>query len=143
MILDPGPKIVKVPLALQLGIILSLVLIALLIGACQAVDTTPTDTQPLQANAGQDIQVKVGEAPSFDGCSSTGPVANYRWTIVEAPEGMLEYDGKIIREIDPGCAFTLEASMLAEEVGLWEIELEVRDESGDTSTDRVNVEVVP
>lgn len=133
----------KTPSLQQIGIILSLVLIVLLFGACQAVATTPAETQPLQANAGQDIQVKVGEAPRFDGCSSTGAIANYKWTIAKAPEGMSEYDGKVIREIDASCAFTLEASMLVEEVGLWEIELEVRDESGNATTDSMNVEVVP
>lgn len=98
---------------------------------------------PLQANAGTDFSVTVGEAPMFDGCASTGEIANYKWTIVSAPDKMSQDAGKVIREVDANCSFTLGAAMGVDEVGPWVIELEVRDAGGNTSTDEVQVEVGP
>lgn len=97
----------------------------------------------LQANAGTDFSVTVGEAPMFDGCASTGEIANYKWTIVSAPDKMSQDAGKVIREVDANCSFTLGAAMGVDEVGPWVIELEVRDAGGNTSTDEVQVEVGP
>lgn len=97
--------------------------------------------EPLEADAGADIFVLVGEHPTFDGCFSEGDIANYMWTIVSAPDEMQQDVGKVIRERDTGCSFTLDAEMGLEEVGEWVIELEVRDAEGNTSTDRVTVEV--
>ncbi len=98
---------------------------------------------PLQANAGDDFSVQVGQPPTFDGCASTGQISNYKWTIVSAPDQVSEDVGKVIREVDANCSFTLEAMMGVDEVGEWVIELEVRDGQGNTSTDTVRVEVVP
>ena len=98
---------------------------------------------PLQANAGQDFTVKVGQPPTFDGCASTGEIANYKWTITGAPEQMASDAGKIIREVDANCSFRLEANMGVDEAGDWTIELEVRDSGGNTSTDTVQVKVEP
>jgi hypothetical protein len=98
---------------------------------------------PLQANTGEDFTVKVGEPPTFDGCASTGEIVNYQWTIISAPEKMAGDASKVIREIDRNCSFTLEAEMGVDEVGQWVIELEVRDGSGNTNTDTVQVEVTP
>ena len=94
---------------------------------------------PFEANAGEDFTVDVGASPTFDGCASIGEIVNYKWVIIKAPENMSEYDGKVIREIDPNCSFTLEASMLADEAGEWEIELEITGANGNTSTDTVMV----
>jgi hypothetical protein len=98
---------------------------------------------PLQANAGTDFSVTIGESPTFDGCASTGEIANYKWTIVSAPDAMSDDAGKVIREVDANCSFTLGAAMGVDEVGPWVIELEVRDADGNTSTDQVQVEVGP
>jgi hypothetical protein len=98
---------------------------------------------PLQANAGTDFSVNIGESPTFDGCASTGEVANYKWTIVSAPDKMSDDAGKVIREVDANCSFTLGAAMGVDEVGPWVIELEVRDAGGNTNTDQVQVEVGP
>ena len=103
--------------------------------ACQGSD------QPLQANAGDDFSVKVGEAPNFDGCASTGDMINYKWTIISAPDPMASDEGKVIREVDGNCSFTLESQMGLDEVGEWLIELEVQDENGQSSTDTVQVQV--
>lgn len=99
------------------------------------------DADPLTANAGDDFSVKMGEQPRFDGCASTGNIVNYKWTIVSAPDEMSEDAGKEIREIEPNCAFTLDAQMGVDEVGTWEIQLEIEDEAGNTAVDTVNVTV--
>ncbi len=104
--------------------------------ACQLVT-------PFEANAGEDFTVQVGASPTFDGCASVGEIVNYKWTIIKAPDGMADYDGKIIREIDANCSFILEASMLADEAGEWAIELEVSTASRNRSTDMVMVTVEP
>ncbi|HEX9921529.1 MAG TPA: hypothetical protein VGD99_02605 [Anaerolineae bacterium] len=98
---------------------------------------------PLQANAGTNFSINVGESPTFDGCASTGEIANYKWTIVSAPDMMSDDAGKVIREVDANCSFALGAAMGVDEVGPWLIELEVRGAEGNTSTDQVQVEVGP
>ena len=95
----------------------------------------------LTADAGDDFEIQVGESPTFDGCSSAGEIDNYKWTIIEAPPAMVEDSGKIIREVDPNCSFTLEAEMGLKEMGAWIIELEVSDSVGEKATDRVTVTV--
>jgi hypothetical protein len=95
----------------------------------------------LTADAGDDFTVKMGEQPHFDGCASTGNIVNYKWTIISAPEKMSQDAGKVIREIEPDCAFTLDTQMGVDEVGPWEIQLEVEDEAGNTAVDAVNVTV--
>lgn len=97
----------------------------------------------LMASAGADFSVKMGEAPTFDGCGSTGRIVNYKWTITGAPSAMAKDTGKVIREVDASCRFTLESAMGIQEEGVWTVELEVRDASGSTSTDTVMVTVTP
>jgi hypothetical protein len=97
----------------------------------------------LRANAGQDFSVAVGQEPTFNGCTSTGEIANYKWTIVRAAGAQAVDTGKVIREVDPNCSFTLGEAMGVDEVGDWVIELEVRDAVGNNSTDRVTVAVGP
>lgn len=106
-----------------------------LLAACQS-------SAPVQADAGEDFAIKVGGSPIFNGCASTGDVVNYHWKILEAPATMPEDAGKVIRETESNCSFTLEATMVVDEVGLWVIQLQVRDANGNTSTDTVTVEVV-
>ncbi|MDX1523632.1 MAG: hypothetical protein R3264_18535 [Anaerolineae bacterium] len=115
---------------------LLVVLGVIIFGACQS-------SEPLQANAGANFTVPMGAEPSFDGCASTGPIANYKWTILTAPGTMPDDAGKIIREVDANCSFTLDAAMGVDEVGEWVIELEVSDSRGNTSADTVQVEVTP
>jgi hypothetical protein len=97
--------------------------------------------EALTADAGDDFEIQVGESPTFDGCGSTGAIDNYKWTIIEAPPAMAEDTGKIIREIDANCSFTLDSAMGLKEMGAWIIELEVNDSGGHTATDRVTVTV--
>lgn len=102
-----------------------------------------SSSQPLTADAGADFSITVGQPPHFDGCASTGEIVNYKWTIRQAPATKPEDAGKVIREVDANCAFTLGAMMGVDEVGLWLVELEVRDQAGNTSTDTVQVDVQP
>lgn len=117
----------------QFGFILIVVLGLLLIGC--------GEDNPLKANAGEDFAIKVGESPTFDGCGSSGNIDNYRWTIIEAPPAMAEDNGKIIRDVDANCSFTLESAMGLKEVGEWVIELEVSNSVGRRDTNRVVVTV--
>jgi len=103
--------------------------------ACQSEPT-------LQADAGEDNSIEVGERPFFDGCASTGNIVNYKWTIITPSPNMPEDAGKVLREADTNCSFTLEATMGIDEVGRWVIELEVEDASGNKSTDEVTVNVI-
>lgn len=112
--------------------------LALVVIACQG----NSPSAALQANAGSDFSIKVGESPSFDGCTSTGDMINFRWKIISAPATKAGDAGKMIREVDEACSFTLPASMGPDEVGEWVIELEVQDSSGNSSTDTVTVTVV-
>ena len=112
-----------------------LLVTAVLLVACGGTDS-------LTADAGDDFSVKMGEQPHFDGCASTGNITNYKWTIVNAPQEMSEDVGKVIRETEPECAFTLDAQMGVDEVGVWEVQLEVQNDAGDTAVDTVNVTVM-
>jgi hypothetical protein len=131
------------------GIRFSVLILVLLstigVVACQPVAPPHprTDRIVLKAHAGEDFAIQVGESPTFDGCNSVGNITNYKWWITEAPENMAEYDGKVIREVDPNCSFTLTTSMLADDVGMWEIELMVSDAKNRISRDSVQVDVVP
>ena len=107
-----------------------------LLAACQGSGPAP------QANAGQDFSVVVGRPPTFDGCASSGDIVNYRWKIVGTPEQRAQDVDKVIREESVECMFTLEASMELNEVGDWDVELEVRDSGGRTDTDTVTVSVI-
>ena len=51
--------------------------------------------------------------------------------------------GKVIRDIELSCSFTLEAAMEVQEIGTWVVELTVSDAAGATSTDSVDIEVGP
>lgn len=113
-----------------------MVLALLAVGACGS-------GGGLKADAGPDISVGVGGSPTFDGYASEGEPTLYNWTIVEAPDEMAGDAGKVIQWNDPGCSFTLEASMLAQEVGTWVIDLTVIDEEGDSSSDTFAIEVTP
>ncbi len=93
------------------------------------------------AVAPQDFSVAVGEAPTFDGCESTGEIVNYAWTIRETPSNMDDDVNKPLREQEENCEFTLESNMIVDEIGTWVIELEVTDAEGTASTDTVRVEV--
>jgi hypothetical protein len=107
-----------------------------LLVACQGSSPAP------QANAGQDFSVMVGTPPTFDGCASSGDIVNYRWTIVDAPDQKAEDIDKVIRDESVECLFSLETLMEIEEVGDWEVELEVRDSGGRTDTDTVIVSII-
>ncbi|MCI0394552.1 MAG: hypothetical protein L0332_18335 [Chloroflexi bacterium] len=115
-------------------LIFGLVLLAVWLAGCGG-------SEPLAADAGPDITIAIGESPRFDGCASTGDIANYKWTIATAPAKMSGDAGKVIREVDANCSFTLEAAMGLDEVGEWVIQLEVRDDGGNTATDTVTVTV--
>ena len=93
------------------------------------------------AVAGDDFSIAVGEAPTFDGCESSGEIVNYAWTIRETPSDMEDDIDKAIRELDENCSFTLENTMVVDEIGTWVVELEVSDADGTTSTDTLRVEV--
>lgn len=95
----------------------------------------------LKANAGEDFAVTVGEAPEFDACASEGEIENYQWTILNAPTAQDEDEGKFIRETESNCKFTLEDTMVIEEVGEWIIQLQVRSADGKTATDTVTITV--
>lgn len=109
--------------------------------ALALVATSCSSGDSLAADAGDDFSVGVGESPSFDGCESSGEIANFSWTISEAPDGVADQVGKPIREVSAECSFVLDAAMVPEEVGEWTIELTVSDEAGATSTDSVVIEV--
>ena len=95
----------------------------------------------LTADAGEDFTVGVGDVPSFDGCGSSGEVANYQWTILEAPADMASDAGKVLRGVLSDCSFSLENSMVTDEVGSWTIELIVTDADGNSSSDTVRVDI--
>ena len=109
---------------------------ALVLVACGGGET------PLRADAGPDSTVSMNESPTLDGCDSTGDIVNYKWTIITAPQAMAQDAGKVIREVESNCSFTLEASMHIEELGEWVIELEVTDSNGNSDTDTVVLTVV-
>lgn len=102
---------------------------------------TPEDVAPISADAGDDFIVTVGDVPTFDACRSTGDIENYRWTVLTPPEAVAEDAGKIVREVESNCRFTLGDAMVIEEVGDWIILLEVR-RGTEIQTDTVTVTVI-
>ena len=109
--------------------------VSLLVGACQA-------DGAVQADAGADFSIRVGDFPTFYDCASEGEIQNYMWAVVEAPELMAGDVGKVIRETESSCSFTVDEAMNVQTVGTWVIELTVSDEAGTTSADMVAVEVM-
>lgn len=97
--------------------------------------------ESLDADAGADQTVSVGSSPTFDGCGSTGDIVNYEWVIVDAPPGVDEDEGKVLRETMSDCSFVIDASMEVDEVGPWVVELTVSDADGSTASDTVTVTV--
>ena len=95
----------------------------------------------LDADAGDDQTVSVGSSPTFDGCGSSGDIVNYAWVIVDAPPGVDEDEGKVLRETMSDCSFVIDASMEVDEVGPWVVELTVSDADGSTASDTVTVTV--
>lgn len=122
---------------------LLLVLMSLALVACDSEDeeSDTDDSAELTANAGEDFMVTVGDAPIFDACESTGDIDNFKWTILSAPEPVADDAGKVIREVETNCSFTLEDAMVLEEAGEWVIELEVQS-GDDTETDTVTITVM-
>ena len=121
----------------QLKILVTIGAVLVILAACQG------SSEPLQANAGTDFTVKVGEKPTFDGCVSTGNIENYKWMVVSAPGQMVQDSGKVICEVEPDCSFTLDSAMKPGEAGEWVLRLEVKDAQGNASTDEVIVSVEP
>jgi hypothetical protein len=121
--------------------IIVLALLLVLVVACGD-DGNDDSEATLEAEAGDGFTVSVGVAPTFDGCESTGNIDNYKWTILEAPPTKADDNGKVIREVESNCRFTLADTMVVDEMGDWLIELEVRDADGNTATDTVTVTVV-
>lgn len=112
-----------------------LVIVGLALGAC--------DGGSLNADAGPDVRVSVGEQVQFDGSGSTGDIVNCRWTVLEPPDKMAQDVGKVIRDSAFDCAFTLDEEMARQYIGKWLVELEVMDSAGNTDTDTMTIEVVP
>ncbi len=79
--------------------LIGLGLLALVIVACGS-------GPALNADAGTDFDVPMGEAPSFDGCASQGDIVDYGWTIVSTPGDMTADEGKALRATDSNCSFT-------------------------------------
>lgn len=121
--------------------IIFLGLVLMMLVACGD-DGDDESKESLKADAGDNFTVAVGAAPTFDGCESTGDIENYKWIVLEAPPTKADDAGKVIREVEGNCRFTLADTMAIEETGDWVIELEVRDSDGKTATDTVTVTVV-
>ena len=113
----------------------TLMIVGLALGACGG--------GSLNADAGSDMRVSVGEQIRFDASRSTGDIVNCKWTVLEPPEEMAQDVGKIIRDSAFDCAFTLDEEMARQYIGEWLIELEVTDGAGNTETDTMTVEVIP
>ena len=95
------------------------------------------DGGSISSDAGPDFAVSVGEAPLFDGCESSGDISNYEWTIIEAPEGQPDSDGKPLRTEMFDCSFELENTMVLADVGDWTIELTVSNDDVEASDEVV------
>jgi hypothetical protein len=111
-----------------------LLLVVLVAAACSGGNV-------LNADAGGDFTLAVGDVPSFNGCDSSGEIANYQWIIREAPAGMASDEGKVLRGVLTECSFSLENTMVIGEVGSWTIELIVTDADGNSSADTVQVDI--
>ena len=130
----PTTKATRTPRA-RLGLVVALLAgFGLLAAACGG-------SAALEADAGADFQVDVGEAPTFDGCESSGDIDNYQWVIIDAPEAVADDVDKALRDTMDDCTFTVESAMVAEEAGEWTVELTVTDSEGVESSDEVTVTV--
>jgi len=93
----------------------------------------------LEADAGQDFSVSVGESPEFNGCDSAGDIERYEWIIRDAPASGAAAIGTTL-SANTTCTHTVDA-MSVNDVGTWTVELIVADADGQTSIDQVQVTV--
>lgn len=119
------------------GVVVTLLLVA----ACVLAEPVP----PV-AEAGDTITVSAGADLRLDASGSFDPdggtIVRYRWTIVGAPADRAERLGEVLADgSDP--VVVLEAPFGPQDVGRWELELEVTDETGHRATDTIFVEVEP
>ena len=93
----------------------------------------------LEADAGPDFSVAVGESPEFNGCDSAGDIQRYEWTITDAPAASTSAIGMTL-SADGGCSHIVD-SMDVDDLGVWTIELVVTDSEGTSATDQVMISV--
>ncbi len=91
------------------------------------------------ANAGGDTVVVVGQPAQLDGTGSSDPDGDdltYAWSFVSVPDGALENDASIEDATSATTQFTPNT------IGQYELNLEVTDAGGRSSSDTVTIEVV-
>ncbi len=100
---------------------------------------------PPVAEAGDEITVVPGEPVLLDASGSFDPdggrLVRFTWTIVGTPAGREGRLGDVVADgEEPVVAL---APFGPNDVGRWELELEVTDETGLRATDTIFVEVLP
>lgn len=109
------------------------------LAGCQLMEPVP----PV-AEAGATLTVDAGAPLQLDATGSFDPdnaaLVNFRWRIVGTPEDRADRRGEIIAEgntpvLNAGTAFG------PDDVGRWELELEVTDSTGRRATDTVFLDV--
>lgn len=90
-----------------------------------------------------DITLQEGEQLILDATQSAGNIADYKWTIAEAPAGAETVIGQVINEGSNGNV-TLDPTAYAQYfpvAGSYTIQLTVTDASGQTSNDEFTIDV--
>ena len=91
----------------------------------------------LEADAGPDFSLVLGESPEFDGCNSVGDIQRYEWIIRDAPAAGIAAIGTTL-SAESGCTHTVDP-MDVDDLGVWTVELVVTDTKGTSATDEVMI----
>jgi hypothetical protein len=90
-----------------------------------------------------DVTLRQGEALILDATQSVGNIANYKWTIEQAPAGAESVVGQVIQENSNGNA-SIDPADFAKyfpTAGSYTVRLTVTDASGQTSMDDFTIDV--
>ncbi len=101
---------------------------------------------PPVAEAGGTITLRAGDDLRLDASGSFDPdggtIVRYRWTIVGTPAERAARLGEVLADGDQPVV-VVKAPFGPQDVGRWELELEVTDETGRRATDTVFLQVKP
>jgi hypothetical protein len=112
-------------------------------GALNEAATAVSEAAGALSAVADDVTLQQGEALILDATQSAGNVADYKWTIVDAPAGAESVKGQVIREGSSGNV-SLEPADYAQyfpTAGSYTVQLTVTDNAGQSSNTNFTIDV--